>query len=157
LASNTPATLRRLHNLPGSAVFIDESHAALPAKLLPVAWQWIKGFAGEWGSYWVLASGSLNRFWKIEEFDKEIPDVPEIMPDSLRSRLMKYEKGRVTYQFYDIRLGAGELVEWVVTLPGPRIVILNTVQSTAVVACEYLWSTCLRRFRLLIEIKHLPE
>jgi len=137
LASNTPATLRRLHNLPGSAVFIDESHAALPAKLLPVAWQWIKGFAGEWGSYWVLASGSLNRFWKIEEFDKEKPDVPEIMPDKLRNRLMKYEKGRVTYQFYDMRLGAGELVEWVATLPGPRIVILNTVQSAAVVALEY--------------------
>jgi hypothetical protein len=129
--------LRRLHNLPGSAVFIDESHAALPAKLLPVAWQWIKGFAGEWGSYWVLASGSLNRFWKIEEFDKEKPDVPEIMPDKLRNRLMKYEKGRVTYQFYDMRLGAGELVEWVATLPGPRIVILNTVQSAAVVALEY--------------------
>ncbi len=137
LASNTPATLRRLHNLPGSAIFVDESHAALPVKLLPVAWQWIKGFAGEWGNYWVLASGSLNRFWKIEEFDKEKPDVPEIMPDRLRSRLMKYEEGRVTYQFYDMRLGLGELVEWVATLPGPRIVILNTVQSTAIVAREY--------------------
>ena len=49
LASNTPATLRRLHNLPGTAVFIDESHAALPARLLPLAWQWAKGFAREWG------------------------------------------------------------------------------------------------------------
>lgn len=137
LASNTPATLRRLHNLPGSAIFIDESHAALPAKLLPVAWQWIKGFADEWGCYWVLASGSLNRFWKIEEFDRDKPDVPEIMPDTLRSRLMKYEKGRVAYRFYDVHLGAGELVEWVATLPGPRIVILNTVQSAAVVAREY--------------------
>ena len=86
LASNTPATLRRLHNLPGSAVFIDESHAALPAKLLPLAWRWIKGFADEWGCYWVLASGSLNRFWKIEEFDKEKPDIPEIMPVELRNR-----------------------------------------------------------------------
>ncbi len=137
LASSTPAALRRLHNLPGSAIFIDESHAALPAKLLPVAWRWIKGFAGEWGSYWVLASGSLNRFWKIEEFDKEKPDVPEIMPDKLRNRLMKYEKERITYQFNAMRLGAGELVEWVATLPGPRIVILNTVQSAAVVAREY--------------------
>ncbi len=137
LASNTPATLRRLHNLPGSAIFVDESHAALPVKLLPLAWRWIKNFAGEWGSYWVLASGSLNRFWKIEEFDKDEPDIPEIMPDTLRGRLMKYEKGRITYQFHAMRLGAGELVEWVVTLPGPRIVILNTVQSAAVVALAY--------------------
>jgi CRISPR/Cas system-associated endonuclease/helicase Cas3 len=137
LASNTPSTLRRLHNLPGSAVFIDESHAALPAKLLPLAWRWIKGFAHEWGCYWIMASGSLNRFWEIEEFDKEKPDVPEIMPVKLRGRLAKYEKGRITYQFNDIPLGARDLVEWVASLPGPRMVILNTVQSAAVVASEY--------------------
>jgi len=137
LASNTPATLRRLHNLPGSAVFIDESHATLPAKLLPLAWRWIKGFAEEWGCYWVLASGSLNRFWKIEEFDKEKPDVPEIMAVKLRGRLAKYEKGRITYRFHEIPFGASDLVKWVTSLPGPRIVILNTVQSAAVVAREY--------------------
>ena len=137
LASNTPATLRRLHNLPGSAVFIDESHAALPAKLLPLAWRWIKGFAHEWGSYWVLASGSLNRFWNIEEFDKEKPDIKEIMPMELRDRLAKYEKGRIAYKLHDTPFGARELVEWVASLPGPRIVILNTVQSAAVVASEY--------------------
>lgn len=137
LASNTPATLRRLHNLPGSAVFIDESHAALPAKLLPLAWRWIKGFAREWACYWVLASGSLNRFWKIEEFDEERPDVPEIMPEILRNRLGQYETGRIAYQFNDTSLSARELLEWVSTLPGPRIVILNTVQSAAVVAKEY--------------------
>jgi len=137
LASNTPATLRRLHNLPGSAVFIDESHAALPAKLLPLAWRWIKGFAHEWGCYWVLASGSLNRFWKIEEFDQEKPDIPEIMPLELRSRLAQYETGRITYQFHETPLSAKQLVEWVASLPGPRIVILNTVQSAAVVAREY--------------------
>jgi CRISPR-associated endonuclease/helicase Cas3 len=137
LASNTPATLRRLHTLPGSAVFIDESHAALPAKLLPLAWRWIKGFAREWSCYWVLASGSLNRFWKIEEFDEERPDVPEIMPETLRNRLMQYETGRIAYQFNDTSLSAKELVVWVSTLPGPRIVILNTVQSAAVVAKEY--------------------
>lgn len=137
LASNRPATLRRLHHLPGSAVFIDESHAALPAKLLPLAWRWVKGFAHEWGSYWVLASGSLNRFWKIEEFDKEKPDIPEIMPDQLRDRLSKYETGRITYPSDIKSMSAEELVEWIVAHSGPRIVILNTVQSAAVVALEY--------------------
>ena len=137
LASNTPATLRRLHSLPGSAVFVDESHAALPAKLLPLAWYWIKRFADEWSCYWVMASGSLNRFWQIKEFDKETPDIQEIMPDELRNRLEKYEQGRITYQFNDTALGAKELVEWVSLLPGPRIVILNTVQSAAVVAKMY--------------------
>ncbi|MCE5333411.1 MAG: hypothetical protein LLG06_02360 [Desulfobacteraceae bacterium] len=137
LASNRPATLRRLHNLPGSAVFVDESHAAMPAKLLPVAWRWIKSFAGEWGCYWVMASGSLNRFWRIEEIDEAQPDIPEIMPSMLRGRLMEYEKHRIKYRFLDTPLGVAELVDWIATLPGPRIVILNTVQSAAVVAREY--------------------
>jgi CRISPR-associated endonuclease/helicase Cas3 len=143
LASNTPATLRRLHNLPGSAVFIDESHAALPAKLLPLAWRWIKGFAHEWKSYWILASGSLNRFWEIEEFDKERPNIPEIMPEELRIQLVKYEKGRIKYKFHNTPFGTIELAEWVASLPGPRIVILNTVQSAAVVAREY--ARCFQR------------
>lgn len=137
LASNTPSTLRRLHNLPGSAVFIDESHAALPAKLLPLAWHWIKGFADEWKCYWVLASGSLNRFWRIPEFDKDLPDVPEILSHDLRSKLSAFETERVSYRYKNERQGVEELVEWISSLPGPRIVIFNTVQSTAVVAREY--------------------
>lgn len=137
LASNSPATLRRLHALPGSAVFIDESHAALPAKLLPLSWDWVKRFACEWRCYWVMASGSLNRFWEIKEFDENKPEIPEIMPDTLRDCLSRYEQGRITYQFNDKPLDARELVEWVSSLPGPRIVILNTVQSAAVVAKMY--------------------
>ena len=42
LASNRPATLRRLHELPGSLIFVDEAHAALPVKLLPLAWHWMQ-------------------------------------------------------------------------------------------------------------------
>ncbi len=137
LASNSPATLRRLHNLPGSAVFIDESHAALPAGLLPLAWRWIKGFGSEWRCYWVMASGSLNRFWKIEEFDSAQRDIPEIIPPVLRNRLMTYERGRIEYRFQQTPFGVVDLVEWLASLPGPRILIVNTVQSAAVVAREY--------------------
>ena len=137
LASNSPATLRRFHNLPGSAVFIDESHAALPAKLLPLAWRWIKRLASQWGCYWLMASGSLNRFWEIEEIDKEKQIIPEIMPEKLRGRLAKYEEHRIKYEFNAKHLAAKELVEWVSNLYGPRIVILNTVQSAAAVAKEY--------------------
>lgn len=49
LASNRPVALRRLHELPGSAVFVDEVHSALPLKLLPLAWRWMVRLAEEWG------------------------------------------------------------------------------------------------------------
>jgi CRISPR-associated endonuclease/helicase Cas3 len=84
-----------------------------------------------------MASGSLSRFWEIEEFDKEPPNVPEIMPTRLRDRLLVFEKGRINYRFHEALFGLEDLVKWVASLPGPRIVILNTVQSAAAVAREY--------------------
>jgi len=134
LASNTTSTLRRLHNLPGSAIFVDESHAALPAKLLPLAWHWMKTFSDEWQCYWLLASGSLNRFWKIPEFDVSNPDIPEIINDNFRSKLMVFEDRRISYCFNEKILDLDEVVTWINTLPGPCIAIFNTVQSAAVVA-----------------------
>jgi CRISPR/Cas system-associated endonuclease/helicase Cas3 len=136
LASNTPATLRRLHELPGSAIFVDESHATLPVKLLPLAWKWINIYSGEWGCYWALTSGSLNRFWKIPEIAQQIADihVPEIVDNRLRKKLFVYEKDRIVYKSDLLPRKKEELVDWICSFPGPRLVILNTVQSAAVLA-----------------------
>lgn len=38
LASAIPTPLRKLHALPGSAIFLDESHACLPPHLLRISW-----------------------------------------------------------------------------------------------------------------------
>lgn len=135
LASNTPSALRRLHELPGSAIFVDESHAALPAHLLPVAWHWMNVYADDWKCYWVLASGSLERFWNIPELTaNHTRDVPEIVTEELRIRLSQYESTRVRYRWDLEPKGCLELAEWVMSFPGPRLLILNTVQSAAVVA-----------------------
>lgn len=136
LASNSTATLRRLHELPGSAIFVDESHAALPAKLLPIAWKWVNIYAAEWNCYWVLASGSLNRFWAIPEITgtKNSRCVPEIIADELRRRLSVYENKRISYHSDLFPKDTAELAEWIVNFPGPRLVIMNTVQSAAVLA-----------------------
>lgn len=136
LASNSTATLRRLHELPGSAIFVDESHAALPAKLLPLAWKWINIYAAEWSCYWVLASGSLNRFWTIPEIAGiyASPNVPEIVSDSLRNQLSVYEINRISYRSDLCPKNTRDLANWIVRFSGPRLVILNTVQSAAVLA-----------------------
>lgn len=136
LASNSPATLRRLHELPGSAIFVDEAHAALPASLLPLAWKWINIYATEWNCYWVLASGSLNRFWTIPEIaDAKISNsVPEIVNGELRRRLSVYENRRISYHSDLFPKDTVELADWIVDFPGPRLVIMNTVQSAAVLA-----------------------
>jgi len=139
LASNNPATLRKLHALPGSAVFVDESHAAMPASLLPLAWRWMNIFAREWGCYWVLASGSLSRFWEIDEIAQatEPVKVPSILNSDMHKRLSIYEQCRVRYESDLQPKSINDFLDWVSSLPGPRIVVLNTVQSAAVLASEY--------------------
>ena len=140
LASNKPSTLRRLHELPGSAVFLDESHAALPVKLLPIAWRWMNIFADEWSCYWVLASGSLNRFWQIYEIAEHTPErsVPEIVDNKLRGRLSVFEKKRIAYKDILKPISVDCLVELIAETAGPRLVIFNTVQNAAILADAYL-------------------
>lgn len=141
LASNDPATLRRLHNLPGSAVFLDEAHAMLPAKLLPLAWQWINLTARDWQCFWTLASGSLNRFWELDEFRIEdqtggaCAAVSNILPPAVQTALASAETVRVAYRRKPEPLSLAALVGWLATLEGPVLVVLNTVHTAAATAC----------------------
>lgn len=138
IASCMPATLRRLHELPGSVIFVDEAHAALPVKLLPTAWHWMQVLADEWHCHWILASGSMVEFWKLKQLaqdPKTVPrSVPQIVDTDLRSRLMRYEANRISFLYKPQPLGRTQLVKWVASVPGPRLVIMNTVQSAAVIA-----------------------
>ena len=88
-------------------------------------------------------------FGKSKSSIENAPKVTEIMPTTLRACLADFEKGRIRYQFHEAPLRAGDLINWAASLPGPRIVILNTVQSAAVVAREYA-----RRFGRL-SVEHL--
>ncbi len=134
LAANRPAALRRLHELPGSMIFVDESHAALPVRLLPVAWHWIKVLSEEWSCYWVMASGSLVRFWKTQDLFEEQAEVGELVSEELRQRLMCYEKRRVRFCWEPKPQSRQDLIAWAQRLPGPRLLIVNTVQTAAVLA-----------------------
>ncbi|WP_374089901.1 CRISPR-associated endonuclease Cas3'' [Methylomicrobium lacus] len=134
LASNQPATLRKLHQLAGSAVFIDEAHAALPSHLWPQAWQWLKQLSNDWGCHIVLASGSLTRFWELVDFVKPTVKLPELINEEIRQQCLALEQARVKPETRKEALNLAELAEWVVGEKGPRLLILNTVQSAAVTA-----------------------
>lgn len=136
LASNHPATLRKLHQVAGSAIFIDEAHAALPVHLWPQAWKWLQDLARNWGCYIVMASGSLTRFWKLPEFSAPTMDLKELVKPEVRDLAMGAEKSRIEYKIKENPLCLEELCDWISKLPGPRLVILNTVQSAAAVARE---------------------
>lgn len=136
LGSCDPASLRKLHAVPGSAIFVDEAHAALPTKLWPQNWEWVRELAEHWGCRFVFASGSLARFWEDPEIVREPLNLPELLPEVQEADVLSAERGRV--HFRELRGGrvvtVDELCDDVSAVPGPTLVILNTVQNAAIVA-----------------------
>lgn len=139
LSSHNPAALRRLHELPGSLIFVDEAHSALPLRLLPLAWHWMNVLSDEWSCYWVLASGSLVRYWELQPLSglsMPRPEIAELVRPDLQRELSRYESNRITFRWREKPSGRKELAEWVQEALGPRLLILNTVQSAAVIAAD---------------------
>lgn len=161
LASNAPAKLRKLHELPGSAVFLDEAHAALPADMWPVCWRWLNEWVHDWNGHAVLASGSLAEFWSLEEFRSIVEGkepgqtcgaaIPHVvpLPAGFADRFKEAEHARIRFESIKQALTADELCERIEETPSPRLVIVNTVQSAAVLA-EHLMNKCRKQ-----EILHL--
>jgi CRISPR-associated endonuclease/helicase Cas3 len=148
LASNNTSRLRKLHELPGSAVCLDEAHAALPASLWPVCWNWLTQWTRRWDGHLVLASGSLPAFWTVEDFcliceggdSARVRKRPaariEPLCSSLTVQAEEAEHNRVKFITEAQPLTADELIERVGKSEGPRLVVVNTVQSAAMLAAQ---------------------
>lgn len=133
LASNHPGQLRKLHELPGSAIFIDEAHAALPTHLWQQNWLWLKDLAEKWRCKLVFASGSLARFWENGKIVGEPRRLKE-MSEPIAPMLAQAERRRIQHRTLNNVGGLAKLVTRALSDPGPRLLIVNTVQSAAVVA-----------------------
>ncbi|WP_147820339.1 CRISPR-associated helicase/endonuclease Cas3 [Salidesulfovibrio onnuriiensis] len=141
MAAASTGALRKLHEFPGAAVFVDEAHAAMPADLWLPAWGWVRASCERWNCHWVLASGSLTRFWELQPF-RSVEDllgishveVPELVSSDVRSKAVSVEKGRVRYESLPQSLGLDDLANLVMDTPGPRVVVMNTVRGAAKLA-----------------------
>ena len=148
LASSTTSRLRKLHELPGSAVCLDEAHAALPASLWPVCWNWLTQWTRRWNGHLVLASGSLPAFWNMAEFRSICEGVDsgkapqraaakiESLGSSLTVQAEKAEHNRVKFITEPKLISADDLIERIERSAGPRLVVVNTVQSAAMFAAR---------------------
>ena len=137
MAANRTSALRKLHELPGSAVFVDEAHAAMPTALWPASWRWLSDWVQSWNGHLLLASGSLPEFWTTTEFRGITGsggcDVRPLA-DDLRLASRTAESQRIKFRSIAEPLALADLCERVEVAPGPRLVIVNTVQAAAVLA-----------------------
>ena len=139
LAACATPKLRKLHQLPGSAVFIDEAHAAMPIHLWPYMWSQLKALASDWSCRFVLGSGSLAKFWEKDRImGGKTETLPPMIPDDLRADSAGAEGMRVRYKSRAGAFDLAGLCDWIQEREhaGSRLVVLNTVQSAATVALE---------------------
>lgn len=138
LAGSQTARIRKLHQLPGSAVFVDEAHTAMPIHLWPFQFGLIEQLAERWGCRFVLGSGSLARFWENRRImaDREHVSLPSMLPDGLTREGAADERARVGYATRTETLDLRGLCDWLAEQVRPSLVVMNTVHSAAVVARE---------------------
>ena len=131
LTATKTTSLRKLHTLPGSMVFIDEFDAAIPIKLWPAAWRHIKVLANNWGCNFVLSSGSSIDVWNLNKNKKH--SIKSMVPNNLNTKLIELERKRINYKLIKnpldiIKLGniVKEYGAW------PKLVVMNTTQNAAI-------------------------
>lgn len=84
LSANTPSKLRKLHQLPGSAVFIGGFSEMFTHVSLPLIWRWITELTKQWGCYTLLASDATIEFYEFEDFMEDFnQNVTEEWPRQL--------------------------------------------------------------------------
>lgn len=139
IASNFPSKLRKLHQLPVSEIIIDESHAVLPIKLMPPAWNWITELTSKWGCRFCLCSGTSFKFWENTTFVKiSSSKVYPFLTGELSKKLERFESNRIRLNVLTRDVphfqNISELIYCLTKYHGSRLVVLNTVRSTAFLA-----------------------
>lgn len=134
LAARKPASIRKMHQVAGSAIFIDKAHTALPVHLWPQAWKWLSELEQDWNCHIVLGSGSLNRFWELRDFVDPTTKLPALVSDLIRNRTAEHERSRVKFVSRKEPLDLHTLANFIEKVEGPRLLIVNTVQSAAAIA-----------------------
>lgn len=145
LAGSNPSKLRKLNSVAGASIFIDESHACLPSAFLKITWNWLKKLSEDWNCNIVFSSGSTVEFWNdtylVGNLTQKLPD---LFSEELKQKSQKYEQVRIEFKKIDNVLTLNDLIGfiqsediWQESIQSSKpscLVILNTVQSCAVVA-----------------------
>lgn len=139
LAGNLPARLRKLHQLPGSGIVLDEYHAALPTRLMLPVWKWMTGLASQWGCRICMCSATTVKFWESPAFQKQARSCPiPLLPSEVSKSLNAFEQSRIHLNAWSGSIphfhGATELAAYLNNYHGSKIVVLDTVQSAATFA-----------------------
>ena len=136
LASRKPMKLRKLHNIPGSVIIIDEFHDFVPVEYRRQMAKWLKQLVENWGCKVIFLSGSMIKCWELEDLKPSDIEVKQVIPKKIMKLMNRLEKNRIKYIKINKPLTVSQLINKIFSVRGPRLVITNTVHSAAMIANE---------------------
>jgi CRISPR-associated endonuclease/helicase Cas3 len=134
-ASNHPSDLRKLHELPGTVIVIDETQTALPNRLWTQTWKWLKFLTEECHCIVIFASGTPVDLWNIKEIVdvKDRVPVQELIPfDARFAELARLDRNRVKFQTHKKPFKLEGLSKFILSKQGPRLCAMSTIANAAI-------------------------
>jgi CRISPR-associated endonuclease/helicase Cas3 len=72
--------------------------------------------------------------WRLPEVDAEKPILPALVAEQVGDKSAEAETKRVTFRTREQPMGLSDFAGWATAIPGPRLVIVNTVQTAVALA-----------------------
>ncbi len=127
--------LRKLCKLPGSAIFVDEAHAAMPLSLWPCEWEWMTELSNSWNCLFCFGSGSLRKVWENQTLMGTSRRLPDLSPKPLRRKMEAYESKRIRYDQLNSSVTLAQLAHLIrQDASESKLAIFNTVWTSALFA-----------------------
>lgn len=138
LFSEEPHRVRKLHQLPGSVIILDEFDNSFPPHLWPIIAKTLRVLNERWGCVFILCSGTPIRPWESEQLNMEPLNIHEVVQTRLREKMRNMERGRVvisrlTHSNSSVFSGS-QLLTRIACFSGPRLCILQTMRNAALLA-----------------------
>ena len=133
LAGNHPMMLKKLHNLAGSIIIIDEYHASLPLENWKVVLKWLKLLTENWGCKVIFSSGTPVDLWSFDQLKTELNPF-QIVSENTKTMMKEQETIRVKQLKLESSITVDELMNNIEAETGSVLVVLNTIKNAAVTA-----------------------
>ena len=154
LCSCRPARLKKLKNIRGAHIIIDESHNCIPLALWPLFLRQLTFLVEEMGCSVTFGSGSMVRVWDIPDIRQSSGfkyEVESLLPEELSQKTLEQEKNRVKISYNPRNWTLEPFCEWIESFKGSRLVVCNTIKNAALVA----WRLKKRNQDKILVIQHL--
>lgn len=131
--------LRKLHNIIGSVLVVDEFDKCMPIKQWKLCLKHLKELTEKWGCKVRFVSGSTVKLWEIQELTTPFK-ISSVIESSVSSLTLSKEKERVKPILQRGYVTPRSLIDLISLKDhvGPKLLVVNTIHNAALITKEII-------------------